>query len=200
MIRTVCLALASVLVSVSAASAQADPANLASEAASEFGPAVGATAPAFSATDASGTVQDLASLSAANGVVIYFNRSLSWCPICLRQTLELEAAKDQFAQAGWGLAVLTYDDQETLARVQERRELTLTLLADPEITVIDAFEIRDPIYADPDHLAHGVPYPIAIAIRPNGEVAGKFWHEAGLGQDRGYAVRVSVEDVLGALN
>ncbi|MGJ3232984.1 MAG: peroxiredoxin family protein, partial [Oceanicaulis sp.] len=150
-------------------------------------------------THSYGAAGRLADRSWPNGVVIYFNRSLDWCPICLRQAMEVNAAAEQFEAAGWGAAVLTYDDAETLARVADRRGLELALLPDPEIAVIDAFGVRDPIYADPDHMAHGVPYPIAFAIRRDGTIAGKFWHEAGLGEQRGYATRVTVADVLGAL-
>lgn len=76
----------------------------------------------------------------------------------------------------------------------------MTLLSDSDSAVIDAFDIRDPIYADPDHIAHGVPYPIAFAIGPDGRVVGKYWHEAGLGEQRGYAVRVTAQDVLADLD
>jgi peroxiredoxin len=177
-----------------------DAARAAAEAAADLGPQVGARAPVTAFTTTSGETVSLAELSGPNGVVIYFNRSLDWCPICLRQALEVNDALDQFEAAGWGAAILTYDDAQTLARVAERRDLDVALIPDPEIAVIDAFGVRDPIYADPAHMAHGVPYPIAFAIRPDGAVAGKFWHEAGLGEDRGYATRVSVSDVLGALN
>lgn len=171
----------------------------ATEAAADFGPAVGEPVPVTRFTTAVGETLSLAELSGPNGVVIYFNRSLDWCPVCLRQALEVNAALDAFEAAGWGVAVLTYDDAETLARIADRRGLAMALLPDPEIAVIDAFGVRDPIYADPDHMAHGVPYPVAFAVRPDATIAGKFWHEAGLGAQRGYATRVTVEDVLGAL-
>lgn len=200
MIRILAATLALGAAAAAPAPAQnADPARAASEAAAEFGPDVGARVPTTRFTDSSGAPVGLADLSGPEGVVIYFNRSLDWCPICLRQALEVNAALEQFEAAGWGAAVLTYDDAPTLARVADQRGLEITLLADPEITVIDAFGVRDPIYADPGHMAHGVPYPIAFAIRPDGTIAGKFWHEAGFGQDRGYATRVTVDDVLAAL-
>ena len=60
-------------------------------------------------------------LSGENGVVIYFNRSLDWCPICLRQALEVDAAQEAFEAAGWGVALLTYDSSQTLARVADQR-------------------------------------------------------------------------------
>jgi peroxiredoxin len=169
------------------------------EAAADFGPAVGQTAPDFTVRDATGASRSLADLSGENGLVLYFNRSLDWCPVCLRQALEVNEARDRFAEAGWGVAVLTYDSAETLAQVADRRALEIVLLGDEDSAVIDQFDVRDPIYADPDHMAYGVPYPIAFAIRPDGSIVAKFWHEAGLGQRRGYATRVSTEDVIAAL-
>lgn len=198
MIRSFAAALALSLAAAAPGHAQ-DAARAAAEAAADLGPAVGASVPVSRFTLASGETASLAELSGRNGVVIYFNRSLDWCPICLRQALEVNAAAEQFEAAGWNAAVLTYDDAETLARVADRRGLEIALIPDPEIAVIDAFAVRDPIYADPSHMAHGVPYPIAFAIRRDGTIAGKFWHEAGLGEQRGYARRVTVEDVLGAL-
>jgi len=198
MLRTVAvLALAAAV--LAPVHAQESAAQAAMEAADAFGPAVGETVPDFTVTDATGAARALADLAGPQGAVIYFNRSLDWCPICLRQTLEVEAARGAFQEAGWGVAVLTYDAEQTLARVAYQRQLAVTLLADEGSVVIDAFDVRDPIYADPNHMAHGVPYPIAFAIRPDGTVAAKFWHEAGLGQSRGYATRVSTEDVIAVL-
>lgn len=199
MIRSALLGL-SVMISAAPAPAQDSPAAAAASAAEAFGPAVGAAAPAFSLSDSTGAERALSDLANRSGLVLYFNRSLDWCPICLRQTLELNGAVEAFNAAGWGVAVLTYDPVDTLARVKDQRGLEMTLLSDPESAVIDAFDVRDPIYADPDHIAHGVPYPIAFAINPDGVVVGKYWHEAGLGDERGYAVRVSAEDVLADLN
>lgn len=199
MIR-IALAAAALAVSAAPALAQDGPAAQASAAAETFGPAVGQGAPAFSLPDSAGDMRTLAELAGPQGLVLYFNRSLDWCPICLRQTIELNEAVEAFQAAGWGVAVLTYDPVETLARVKDQRALEVTLLSDADSAVIDAFDVRDPIYADPEHIAHGVPYPIAFAIRPDGTIAGKYWHEAGLGQQRGYAVRVSAEDVLADLD
>lgn len=173
--------------------------ELAAEAAADFGPAIGTSAPNLSIPDATGTSRSWADLSGEEGVLVYFNRSLDWCPICLRQTLELETSLSDFEAAGWNVAVLTYDSVPTLAQIADRRELSMDLLSDEGSATIDAFGVRDPIYADPDHLAHGVPYPITFAINPEGEIVAKFWHEAGLGEQRGYATRVTPEDVLADL-
>lgn len=173
-----------------------NPAQAAAEAAAAFGPAIGDRAPELDVVDADGNARTLDSLMGERGLVLYFNRSLDWCPICLRQTLELDASVDAFAEAGWSVAVLTYDPAAVLAQVADRRGLSMTLLSDEGSETIDAYGVRDPIYADPDHLAHGVPYPITFVIDRDGVVVAKFWHEAGLGQARGYATRISAEDVL----
>jgi peroxiredoxin len=177
-----------------------DPVALSRDAAAAFGPEIGAQAPDFALPDAEGATRSLADIAGPRGAVIVFNRSLDWCPICIAQTLELQGAAEAFEAAGWGLAVLTYDNTETLARAAERRELTMTLLSDEDSAVIDAFGVRDPIYAEPRHRAHGVPYPVAIAIRRDGVVTAKFWHEGGLGAERGYSVRVSAQEMLSALD
>lgn len=190
------LALCLALIAPSFIALAQSPTEAASEAAASFGPAVGSTAPAITVTDAEGQTRTLDSLMGERGVVIYFNRSLDWCPICLRQTLELEAHVDAFAEAGWPVMVLTYDPADTLAQVADRRGLSMTLLSDEGSIAIDAFGVRDPIYSDPDHLAYGVPYPITFVIDREGVIVAKFWHEAGLGQERGYATRISAEDVL----
>lgn len=183
-----------------AKSEEPDTVALSRDAAAAFGPEIGAQAPDFALPDAEGATRTLADIAGPRGAVIFFNRSLDWCPICIAQTMELQGAAEAFEAAGWGLAVLTYDNAETLARAAERRELTLTLLSDEDSVVIDAFGVRDPIYAEPRHRAHGVPYPVAIAIRRDGVVAAKFWHEGGLGTERGYSVRVSAAEILSALN
>lgn len=190
------LALVLALIAPLASAHAQSPVEAAAEAASGFGPAIGERAPDLDVMDADGARRSLSDLMGERGLVLYFNRSLDWCPICLRQTIELEASVDAFAEAGWPVAVLTYDPVATLAQVADRRGLDVTLLSDEDSATIDAYGVRDPIYADPDHLAHGVPYPITVVIDRDGRVVAKFWHEAGLGQQRGYATRISAEDVL----
>ncbi|MBL4537553.1 MAG: peroxiredoxin family protein [Oceanicaulis sp.] len=200
MLRTFFVTLAVFTLASLGASAHAQGAlETAADAASRFGPVVGQAAPELTVTEAGGAPRTLDSLMGEEGVVLYFNRSLDWCPICLRQTLELEPYAAAFAEAGWPVAVLTYDDADTLGQIAERRDLSLTLLSDAGSRTIDAFGVRDPIYSDPDHLAYGVPYPITFVIDREGVVVAKFWHEAGLGDQRGYATRISAEDVLAAV-
>ena len=193
------LALAAAL-PVLAEPARAQTADAAAEAAAPFGPQAGETAPAFSLTDSQGETRTLADLAGENGLVVYFNRSLDWCPICQAQTLEVDEAASGFAERGYAVAVITYDAPEVLARFDARRQVSLTLLSDEGSAVIDAFDIRDPVYDDPDSRAYGVPYPIAFVLGPDGQVKAKLWHEAGLGEQRGYATRITPEDMFDTLD
>lgn len=165
-----------------------------------FGPAIGSQVPDIPVQRAGGGAVQLAELAGQNGIVVYFNRSLSWCPVCIAQTIEINAAREQFAERGYAVAVLTYDSPEVLAIAAERHELELMLLSDEGSAAINAFGVADPVYADPAHRAHGVPYPVAFVISPEGEVRARFLHATGLGEQRGYAVRVGIEDVLDGLD
>jgi len=88
MIRAALSAIAMTLSAAAPAFAQDDPAALSAAAAESFGPAVGETAPGFTLSDAAGEARSLEDLADARGLVLYMNRSLDWCPICLRQTLD----------------------------------------------------------------------------------------------------------------
>ena len=165
-----------------------------------FGPAIGSTIPQSPVRLADGSATELRALAGENGLVVYFNRSLSWCPVCIAQTIEIDAAQERFSERGFAVAVLTYDTPETLTGAALRHELDIALVSDEGSAVINAFGVADPVYADPDHRAHGVPYPVAFVISPDGEVLGRFLHAQGLGEQRGYAVRVSVDDVIAGLD
>lgn len=190
--RPIALAAAAVLM----AACSPDAASEAQERADGFGLAVGAPVPAEGYRDAQGRTRDFAELSGENGLVLYFNRSIDWCPYCQTQTIDVNAAADAFAERGYAVAVLTYDSAEMLSEYADWRDITITLLSDPESELIDRFDVRDPMYPDPDHFAHGVPYPVTFVIGADGVIDAKLWHETGYGADGGYRERVTVDDVL----
>jgi peroxiredoxin len=171
----------------------------ASETAETLGPPVGSPMPDFRLADAEGGMQTLADIAGENGTVIYFNRSLDWCPFCQTQTMEVNAAADQFAALGYGVVTITYDSVDIIQAFAERRSIGITLLSDPDSTLVDALDIRDPVYTDPDSMAYGVPYPITFIVGPDGRIEGKYWHEPGYGEERGYRQRITVGDVLAEL-
>jgi len=169
------------------------------EAADSIGLSIGSMAPPIVLSDINGNVVSLAELAGENGTVIYFNRSVDWCPYCQVQVMELDTFSGQFANRGYGLAVITYDSAEILQAFAERRSVSIALLSDPDSSLVSAFDIRDPAYTDPDHYAYGVPYPITFVIDPDGVITHKLWHEPGFGEMRGYRERISVRDVISLL-
>lgn len=172
----------------------------ASDTAETLGPSIGSPMPDFRLSDANGEAQTLADIAGENGTVIYFNRSLDWCPFCQTQTMEVNAAAGRFAALGYGVVTITYDSVEELQAFAGRRAIEIPLLSDPDSSLVDALDIRDPVYSDADSLAYGVPYPITFVVGPEGNIQGKYWHEPGYGEDRGYRTRITVEDVLAQLS
>ena len=177
-----------------------DASMQAQERAEGFGLAVGDAFPDVTVVDATGVERAFSDLTGENGLVIYFNRSIDWCPYCQAQVIDVNAAANEFAERGYSVAVLTYDPAETLSEYADWRDITIALLSDPDSALIDAFNVRDPLYADPEHFAYGVPYPVTFVIGPNGVIDAKLWHEAGYGADGGYRERVSVRDVLNMID
>lgn len=171
----------------------------ASETAGTLGLSIGSPMPDFRLADADGGMQTLADIAGENGTVIYFNRSLDWCPFCQTQTMEVNAAASRFAALGYGVVTITYDSVDILQAFAERRSISITLLSDPDSSLVDALDIRDPVYTDPGSMAYGVPYPITFIVGPDGMIEGKYWHEPGYGDERGYRQRITVEDVLAQL-
>ncbi|HAQ34888.1 MAG: hypothetical protein CMF74_17390 [Maricaulis sp.] len=164
----------------------------AQERAEGFGLAAGQSFPDMSVTDASGEERRLSDLTGENGLVLYFNRSIDWCPYCQTQVIDVNGAADAFAERGFEVAVITYDPAE----YADWRDITINLLSDPDSALIDAFDVRDPLYTDPGHFAYGVPYPITYVIGADGVIIAKLWHEAGYGADGGYRERITTDDIL----
>jgi len=200
MLRSILPALLLIALPLSACGSNSDPVEQSQAAAADLGPAIGSIAPDIRLMDASGTERTLADLAEENGTVVFFNRSLDWCPYCQRQAIEVDEAADGFAARGYGLVFITYDPVDVLAMFAERRGMMVPLLSDEGSATIDAFDLRDPMYDDPEHYAYGVPYPIAFVLNTDGVVQAKFWHEPGFGQDGGYQIRIDVTDVLNTID
>lgn len=147
----------------------------------------GTQAPAISALTTSGEAVDLSGITGEKGAVLIFSRSLDWCPYCKAQALELESVKDELAEAGWTLNLITYDPPETLAGFAEERSLTYTFLSDPESATIDAFGLRNTEMPQNTRF-DGVPHPAIIYIKADGEVVG-------VQKEEGYETRPPTEGI-----
>ncbi len=139
-------------------------------------------------------------LAGENGLVLYFHRSLDWCPNCLSQAIEVNANADAFLEMGYGVAFVSTDTPEPLRTAAERRGLTsVEFLADPQSDIINRFGVRDPRYTDPDNRAFGVAYPVAIVLDEAGMVSAKIFDFDGLDREDGHEQPVETLRVLSNL-
>lgn len=133
-------------------------------------PAVGDRMPAsFLAKDSAGKSRQLDSLAGPNGLVLVLVRSAGWCPYCQVQLKELAAAAAPLRQKGYGLAAMSYDAPEVLAKFGTRQSIPYPLLSDSGSKMIDSLGLRDQQYAA-GHMAAGVPLPTVLVVDPAGRI------------------------------
>ncbi len=158
----------------------------------DSGPQVGDPIPHTRAThDQSGTRQDFQTITGENGLVLLFSRSLSWCVFCKAEALDWSARVEEFNSLGYKVAILTYDSVDDLKRFAGRRNISYTLLSDPESEVIRAFDLLNERYRSGSP-AFGVPHPAIFVIDPDGFVAHRFAEDT-------YSSRTKIDLVLEAL-
>jgi thioredoxin-dependent peroxiredoxin len=98
----------------------------------------GDTAPDFSLPDDSGATVSLADLRGADGgskVVVYFYPS-AMTPGCTKQACDFSDSLDSLQGAGYRVVGISPDKPEKLAKFREKEGLTITLLSDPDKTVL----------------------------------------------------------------
>lgn len=133
-------------------------------------------------------IQDLTSLSGSKGMVLVINRSLDWCPFCMRQTIQLQEYKEQFDTAGINIVVITYDDPILQKQFTDRHSIDLPILSDIEAQTFKSLSVlRKEYKLDDNH--YGLPYPGMIIIDTDGFIRGKLFVEA-------YSSRVDSKAVL----
>jgi peroxiredoxin len=106
--------------------------------------------------------------------------------------VQLTEISDQIEAMGINVVALTYDSVETLKTVQEDQDIRFPLLHDEEVTIVNAFGIRNLDY-EPGHRIHGIPYPGIFLIDPNGVIKAKFAEER-------YQDRPPFDDILEAIS
>ncbi len=155
---------------------------------SQIGPSVGDVFADFEALRADGTSVTLADISAANGSVLVFSRSMEWCPFCQKQAVDLIDATAPLAAEGWSLNVITYDAPEHLTAFAEKNETNYTFLSDTGSAMINAFGLRN--HEMPKGSRYdGIPHPAIIFLSPEGEVLAML-------REEGFKNRPPVETVL----
>ncbi len=106
--------------------------------------------------------------------------------------MQLTEISDQIEAMGINVAALTYDSVQTLKTVQEDQDIQFPLLHDEEVTIVNAFGVRNLDY-EPGHRIYGIPYPGIFLIDPDGVIKAKFAEER-------YQDRPPFEDILQAIS
>ena len=97
----------------------------------------GSTAPAFSLPDADGTIVNLADFAGRKVIVYFYPAAMT--PGCTVQAVDFTASLDDIVAAGYEVIGISPDSVEKLARFREKENLGITLLADPDRAVLDAY-------------------------------------------------------------
>ena len=97
----------------------------------------GDTAPTFTLPDSHGDDVSLSGF-AGRGVIVYFYPA-AMTPGCTTEAIDFSSSLDTFREAGYEVLGISPDPVERLARFADKEQLGVTLLADPERTVLMAY-------------------------------------------------------------
>ena len=101
--------------------------------------APGDPAPEFALPDADGNIVRLSDHAARTVVVYFYPAALT--PGCTVQAIDFTASLDEFTQSGVDVIGISPDTTDKLAKFRMRKNLRVTLLADPQRTAIDAYGV-----------------------------------------------------------
>ncbi|MFJ2832126.1 thioredoxin-dependent thiol peroxidase [Streptomyces sp. NPDC087263] len=97
----------------------------------------GDTAPAFTLPDADGNEVSLADHKGRKVIVYFYPAALT--PGCTKQACDFTDNLDVLATAGYDVIGVSPDKPEKLAKFREKENLKVTLVGDPDTTVIEAY-------------------------------------------------------------
>lgn len=141
------------------------------------GPAIGSHFPGVHARYRDRVVRQLTDFAGPAGTVLVASRSMSWCPYCMKQMIQLQEYKADFDAAGIALVGITYDAPEVLQAFADERGITIPLLSDIDALSFRTLGILNADYQPGDD-HYGIPYPGMIVIDTGGVVVGKLFIEA----------------------
>jgi len=96
-------------------------------------------APDFELSDATGHFWQLSDFGPGKVIVYFYPAALT--PGCTTQAIDFTARRDEFAAAGCQIVGISPDTPEKLTRFIALKELTITLLADPEKKTINDYGV-----------------------------------------------------------
>ena len=97
----------------------------------------GDTAPDFTLTDDTGAEVSLSSLRGRKVIVYFYPAAMT--PGCAKQACDFTDSLDSLKAAGFDVLGISPDKPEKLAKFRERDGLTITLLSDPDRSVMTSY-------------------------------------------------------------
>ncbi|MDH6226770.1 MULTISPECIES: thioredoxin-dependent thiol peroxidase [Streptomyces] len=97
----------------------------------------GDTAPAFTLPDADGNEVSLADHAGRKVIVYFYPAALT--PGCTKQACDFTDNLELLADAGYDVIGISPDKPEKLAKFRDKESLKVTLLADPDKKVLEAY-------------------------------------------------------------
>lgn len=152
------------------------------------GPQVGTAIPTIRGLFNGQEITNLNDLAGANGTVFVVNRSLEWCPFCMRQSIELQNMKQAFDDEGIAIVMMTYDSPDLQQAFIDRHSIEFPVLSDVNAESFANLGVLREEYGPEDN-NYGLPYPGMIVVDTEGVIKGKLFIES-------YSYRVDTAAVL----
>jgi thioredoxin-dependent peroxiredoxin len=102
----------------------------------------GDPAPGFTLPEADGTQVSLADYRGRRVIVYCYPAAMT--PGCTTQAVDFTAAAGDLAEAGLDIIGISPDEPEKLLRFREKEDLGITLVSDPQKTVLQAYGAYGP--------------------------------------------------------
>jgi peroxiredoxin Q/BCP len=97
----------------------------------------GDIAPTFSLPDATNKLVDLRDYASRKVIVYFYPAALT--PGCTLEAVDFTSHQQAFADAGYDIVGISPDSPAKLAKFVDAKDLSVTLLADPDRAVIEAY-------------------------------------------------------------
>ena len=123
----------------------------------------------FCATDDDGRAFDLASLRGRPLLLKFFRGH--WCPYCVAELKRWNELEPELARHGIRIVTVCSDNAEQIRRGRTKHGLRATMLPDPDLTITDVYNLRNPkSFAPKPGVIIPLPIPTTILVDAEGVV------------------------------
>lgn len=194
--RTILSAFAASLAMVAVPATAEEMSDAATMKTVELGPKVGDAIPHnLALPNTGGEDASFETLKGENGMALFFVRSVSWCPYCKKQAVDVSERLAEFEAAGLSVVFVSYDSVDKQTEFATKNSFKPTLLSDEKIEAINAFGIRNEKHEEGSR-AYGIPHPVTFILDTDGIVKSKFYEEDFLSNEKSYRNRPAVDVIL----